>query len=249
MQENTPTVEQTKRDILRERLRTKYPDKSFDDDDEALYGQINDDYDNYESELTKHREQAQQFSDMFSSDPRSASFLQHWRNGEDPALALVRLYGEDIKAVLEDPERLEEVAEAHKEYLGRIEQNRELEEQYQQNMQATLSALEQLQAERGLSDDEIDEAMQFLLEIVGNGIVGKFTPESIELALKALNHDTNVENARHEGNIQGRNTKIEEKLRKPSQGDGIPHLGGAGTPPPAEAPRRRSVFSMAKEAR
>ena len=37
----------SKRDLFSDRMKGKYPDKQFDDD-EALFGQINDDYDDYD---------------------------------------------------------------------------------------------------------------------------------------------------------------------------------------------------------
>ena len=40
----------SRRDQHLDRLRSKYPDKKFEDDEE-IYGQISDDYDTYEAEL------------------------------------------------------------------------------------------------------------------------------------------------------------------------------------------------------
>ena len=39
----------TKRDLVSERGRSRYPDRQFDDD-EALFGQIGDDYDDYDDD-------------------------------------------------------------------------------------------------------------------------------------------------------------------------------------------------------
>lgn len=71
-----------------------------------------------------------------------------------------------------------------------------------------------MQQEEGLPDEDIDSAMDFLVGIVRDGIMGKFTRESIEMAIKAIRHDSDVEAAGHEGEVKGRNSKIEEKLRK-----------------------------------
>lgn len=100
----TTTEVKSNRDRYSERLKAKYPDKEFADD-EALFGQINDDYDGYEKELGTYREREKALSDLFASNPRSASFLTDWRNGEDPIVGLVRKFGDDFKAALEDPER------------------------------------------------------------------------------------------------------------------------------------------------
>ena len=212
------------RDRYTERLKAKYPDKEFADD-EALFGQINDDYDSYDNELSGYREREKALSDLFASNPRSAAFLTDWRKGEDPIIGMVRKFGDDFKAALEDPEKQEALAAANKEFAERIAQEEQYEGEYQTNINETLTTLEAMQQEEGLSDEDIDNAMDFLMGIVRDGIMGKFTRESVIMALKAIKHDSDVEQADREGEVRGRNTKIEEKLRKGSKSDGTANLG------------------------
>lgn len=219
------TEVKSNRDQHLERLKAKYPDKEYADD-EALFGQINEDYDGYDKQLSEYREREKALSDLFASNPRSASFLTDWRNGEDPIVGLVRKFGDDFKAALEDPEKQEALAAANKEYAERIAKEGEFEEQYQQNISETLATLEKMQQEDGLSDEDIDKAMDFLIAIMKDGLLGKFSPDSIRMALKAINHDADVEEASHEGEVKGRNSKIEEKLRKGGRSDGTANLAG-----------------------
>lgn len=221
---NSTEVKKSNRDRYTERLKTKYPDKEFVDD-EALFGQINEDYDNYDSELSGYREREKALSDLFASNPRSAAFLTDWRNGEDPILGLIRKYGDDLKAALDDPEKQEELAAAQKEFAERVAKEEEYEAEYQHNIEESRTILETMQQEEGMSDEDIDKAMEFLFGIVRDGIMGKFTRESITMALKAINHDSDVEIADREGEVRGRNTKIEEKLRKAKKNDGTANLG------------------------
>lgn len=226
------TEVKSNRDRYMERLKTKYPDKEFADD-EALFGQTNDDYDSYDNELSGYREREKALSDLFASNPRSAAFLTDWRKGEDPIIGMVRKFGDDFKAALEDPEKQEALAAANKEFAERIAQEKEYEGEYQKNLNETLTTLETMQQDEGLSDEDIDRAMDFLVGIVRDGIMGKFTRESVAMALKAIRHDSDVEQADREGEVRGRNTKIEEKLRKGSKNDGTANLsskngGGKG---------------------
>lgn len=163
---------------------------------------------------------------MFSSDPRSAAFLMNWRDGEDPAVGLVRQFGTEIKEAIDDPERQEQIAAANKEYVERVAKEKEYEEMYTKNLDASLAYLDQLQRETGMTDEEIDKVMQFVVSIVRDGVLGKFSPETIEMARKALNHDADVTRANLEGEVKGRNEKIEEKLRKSKKGDGTAALDG-----------------------
>lgn len=226
------TEVKSNRDRYMERLKTKYPDKEFADD-EALFGQTNDDYDSYDNELSGYREREKALSDLFASNPRSAAFLTDWRKGEDPIIGMVRKFGDDFKAALEDPEKQEALAAANKEFAERIAQEKEYEGEYQKNLNETLTTLETMQQDEGLSDEDIDSAMDFLVGIVRDGIMGKFTRESVAMALKAIRHDSDVEQADREGEVRGRNTKIEEKLRKGNKNDGTANLsskngGGKG---------------------
>lgn len=219
------TEVKSNRDKYTERLKSKYPDREFADD-EALFGQINDDYDNYDKQLSDYQGREKALSDLFTSNPRSAAFLTDWRNGEDPIISLVRKFGDDFKEALEDPEKQEALAAANKEYAERIAKENEFEEQYQKNITETYATIEKIQQEQGYSDDDIDKAMEFLIGIMKDGILGKFEAESITMAIKAIKHDSDVEQADREGEVRGRNTRIEEKLRKGGKNDGTANLAG-----------------------
>lgn len=54
--------EPSPRDRLGSRLHEKYPDREYPDDD-AIFSQVNDDYDEYENSLNSYRDQEQQLSD------------------------------------------------------------------------------------------------------------------------------------------------------------------------------------------
>ena len=225
----------TKRQLLNERLTQRYPDMDFSDE-ENFYGRISDDYDDYDKNIAGYQEREKTFSDLFSADPRAAHFLTNWRNGSDPVIELVRNFGTEIKDAIDDPERLKEIAEANKEFVAKVAKEKELEEAYQANLNERLKTNDDMQKKSGISDEDVDKAMALLGQIVADGVVGKFTPESIQLALKAINHDADVAAANEEGMVAGKNTKVEEKLRKSKKGDGTTPLEGRNN---GAAPQRR----------
>lgn len=215
----------SKRDELLSRLRARYPDKDFGDD-EAFYGQILEDFDTGNKELSGYKDREKSFSDLFASSPHAASFITAWRKGSDPAVELIRHFGPEIKDAIDNPALQEKIAEANKEYLARIEESKALDAEYKKNIRETLGYL-QGEVESGrLSEEEIDDAFGLLTQIVHDGIVGKFSPETIDMALKALHHDADVEDADAEGEVRGRNEKISEQLVRGRRGDGVPRLGG-----------------------
>lgn len=220
-----PQAVKSKREQFMDRMRGKYPDKDFSDE-ESYFGQINDDYDEYERKIGDYEEKEGKLRDMFASDPRSAQFLTQWRDGKNPVVALVEMYGDDFMEEMRDPEKQAEIAQASKDFAERVAKEKDYEEQYRANIQQTIGMLDKMQADEGLSDDDIDQAMEFLVTIMKDGILGKFTPESVRMALKACRYEGDMKQAEMEGEVRGRNERIEEKLRKVRSGDGLATLGG-----------------------
>lgn len=233
MNEEEVKVEQTpeappaksKKEMFGERMRAKYPDMNMDDE-EAFYSRINDDYDDYENQLGEYKKRDKELSDMFMSDPRSAQFLMAWKSGEDPIVQYVRNFGKDMVATMDDPAMAEQIAVANKEFLDRMAESDRLEAEYKANLETSLKNLSDMQAEMNLSDKQIDDAMDKLAEISKDFLQGKFSRETVDIMMKAMNYDTAVAQASDEGEVRGRNAKIEEKLRKAKKGDGVASLDG-----------------------
>ena len=237
----------SRRDQQLERLRKKYPDKKFEDDEE-IYGQISDDYDQYEHELDDYRGREKALGDMFSADPRSAQFLADMHNGQDPVLGLVKNFGIEIKDVLDNPEMQDKIAEANREYVERVARSKQLDEEYEKNMDASLATLRQFQEERGMSDEQIDAVADAMLTVVKDGVMGKFSRETLEMFVNAINHDSDVANASEEGRVAGRNAKIVEGLRKQNKGDGTSPLHGKNGGAPKNK-RNMDIFDFANAAK
>lgn len=238
----------SRRDQIGERLKKKYPDREYADD-EALFGQINDDYDEYDKELSDYREKESQLSEIFNRDPRSAQFITDVAQGKDPWTTLINRIGIDgVKEMLDDPEKMDAFAASNKEYVERIAKEKGLEDEWQKNMKATLAMLEQKQQELGLTDEQIDQAADWIRDVTNDAVIGIIRPETIDMALKAINHDADIAAAGEEGEIRGKNTKVEAQLRKPKRSDGTPTLAGANNAP-APPRLKGSIFDIADEAR
>lgn len=243
-----PKVEpqKSKRELVMERLTAKYPDRQYTDD-EALLGQVNDDYDEYERQLGEYRDREAKLDEVLAKDPRSAQFFVDMVNGENPMVSMVRRVGIDgMTDLINDPEKQEAYAEANKEFLERLAKGKELNEQYKANIAESVAMLDALQQERGLTDEVVDAAMDLVTKMANEAIIGKYSRETVEMALKAIGHDAAVENARSEGEIAGRNAKIEETLRTPQTGDGLPAMGGSSQSPAKRV--NRSIFDVANGA-
>lgn len=250
MAETQAPLEQpkSKREQILERLKKKYPETDFEDED-SVFGKINEDYAEHENQLNQYKEREGRITDLFSKDPRSAQFIVDMAKGNDPWIAIIERLGIDgITDIMNDPTKQEEYAKANEAYVQRLAKEKTLEEEYQKNFAESMDLLERIQQERKLSDDTIDAAMELVIRIANEAIVGKFTEETIGMALNAITHDADVENANSEGVIAGRNAQIEEKVRKPKAGDGIPHLAGSNNNPAPMRTKGESIFDIARSA-
>ncbi len=246
MADNKPV--KSKRDQHLERMRKRYPEKKFEDDEE-IFGQISDDYDQLEQENSTMREHEEVFSDLFSGNPRSARLMMEWKDGKDPVAALVRIYGKDeIIAAIEDPSRLEAIEEANMDFAKRVASEKEYKAQYEKNFRESATAIDEWAQEQGISEETIDKIGTSLAEICSNFIVGKFTPETFGMIMKAQNYDADVASAQEEGEVAGRNAKITEKLRNSRKGDGIQPLNGRNGTPSQTSNKAKSIFDLAREA-
>ena len=230
-----------KKDLLLERLHGKNPEETYQDDD-ALFGKLYDDYEEYDK-MSKEYETLKQDSDVikefFATSPDAAVLFSEVR--KDPkhnmVSALVKLYGDAFRDALEDPEVQEELAKASQDYAQRIADNDALEAQAAENADATIKVIDEVQAEMGLNEEDIDAAVGLIHSIAADYIGNKITADNLRMAINAIKHDDDVAQADKEGELRGRNAKIEEKLRKSAVGDGTAHLGsknagGNGRPMP-----------------
>lgn len=216
-------------------MRTRYPDRDFADE-ETMFGQIDDDYADYERRIGEYEARDKVVEEGMGRDPRAAHFFVQLVKGENPWTSLINMIGADgVRELMDDPAKQEEFAKANKEYVERLSEETSLKEEYRKNIAESMQMLDELSQERGLSDETVDAAMDLLAGIVDDAIRGRFRRENVEMALNALQRDADLENARAEGEIAGRNAKIEEQRRRSRQGDGMPGMGGASTAVPVPA--------------
>ena len=102
----------------------------------------------------------------------------------------------------------------------------------------------------GINPDTLASAKEKLAEIATAVNSKVFDPELIQTAIKILNHDALLKQAREEGLAEGRNEKLEEfrnrKRRMAEEAAAIPHLHGTKKP---ESPLgTNTIFDIARRA-
>jgi hypothetical protein len=232
----------TQRQRLNERLSKRYPEDVYDGmDEEAYFGRLNEFADERDADLEGYRKNDEEMRGLLQRDPQAASFISDMANGKNPiVLAVQRLGKEGVEAIVNDPDN-QEIGEAYKEYLDRVAKEADYTKAYEANLAESISLLDKIQTERGLTDEQRDAAIKLVTDMVDEVIMGKFTERTLDMALNAINHDSDVATAREEGEIKGKNAKIKYELRKPKQGD-VPMLGGGGRGLAPEEPKKKGYL-------
>ena len=146
-------------------------------------------------------------------------------NKKNPAYVLAKLYGKDF---LEDEESMEALNEGYAEYLNGANQTREAGERASQNFIKSMDEVDKYAQSNGLSDEQVNELRESLVQAADDILNGIFSPSFIETVAKGLSHDTDVQEAADTGFVEGKNTKIEAKMKETSD---IPGMGGTTNVP------------------
>ena len=232
----TQPVEPTARERYRNRYSAAHPDLNLDDE-EAFYGQANANLD----ELENFRESDRQLGEAFNKAPLLAGLVLAAKDGENPFTYLAENIGPDmdIRELANDPEFSKKMGDALAKYQERLAAGAKAEKEIGENFQQSMDALKEVQAEKGLSDEDVQALVKKMFgesdaegNVVDEGIIGKaamgIVPKEIwEAVLKAQNYDADVKAAGEKAAAQALNQRVQNGLK--DFGDQVvPNLGGNG---------------------
>lgn len=239
MAENTQTQEnqavETSRDRLLNRYREKYKDDDFSSEGQ-LESRILEDLDVFDAERARYdklKEATDKMTDLFASDARSAALLNAWASGEDPIKFMLENFGDDFKAALESPEGQQAFLESHNKWLEKRAKDKELATQRDENFNKSMQVLEDWRTKNNLTEEQAVEVFMKIHQTGADVVDGIYTEDAFDMARKAMNYDNDINSAKVEGQIEGRNERIREMLREDARSaSNPPTLGGQGAPAP-----------------
>lgn len=247
-QETVQQPTESRRDHFRNGFAGRHPDVNMDDE-EAYYGALEDEYNNREEELKRHRADNERLNNMFMENPEAAYFMTDLIDGKTPlGETLIRRFGATFKDALDDPseENVKAFAAALDDHAKRVKESERLQAEFEKNIDQSETNIEQWQATHKVSGEQIDAMREYLTSQFSNLLVGLVTPDMLDFAYKGMNYDTAVNAAEEQGQAAGRNERIQEKLRK-GKSDGVPLIQGGGRA--SSRGRMGSIFDVARGAR
>lgn len=227
MEQETP--KKSNRDVFWAGFAERHPDTDMQDR-EARYAVLQQEYADRDEELSRYRDSNNKLNEMFKENPESAYFLNSMADpNEKMGVTLLRYFGPLFKAAIEDPtpENQEAFTNALEEHAERLKEDERLQEEFDNNITESEAVISEWADRKGLNEDELNGVRDCITKMFTDYLQGKVTTDILDAAYKSINYENDVNKARKEGEVQGRNEQITEKLRK-TEGDGIPAIVGGG---------------------
>lgn len=207
----------THRERYKNRYREMYPELDMENE-EAFYESANANLD----ELESYRKHNKDLIGTFSNNKAFASMLMAAKNGEDPYEWMAANLGADISELLSDPEYSKKISEAAKKFNDSQAQGEASRKEYEGNVKKTLEELQRIQQETGWDNEKCYNLASKVYDIIDQGMKGLITAETFHMVMNGMNYEADVTNARDEGLVAGKNSKITEQLKKEKSPAGMP---------------------------
>ena len=200
------------------------PDVDFEDK-EARYGRMAEERERYRS----LRSSGRNLSQALDKNRWIAAMFQDLAEHPDKnPLVWLTENGIDIKAALEDPEVMKEVDEKFKTWQQKQVDGEAAEKAQKEAIDESLQALASVQAEYGLSDEQMDRLWtHFWDEVFAPAFKGEVAKDTWVALMHAMNYDTDMANAREEAAMQARNEKHANKVKTFDERNVPPTFGQA----------------------
>lgn len=212
------------RSQLIDRMRNKYPDKDFSaqDGQDDLMRLISEELASLDAKLGEYDENNSKLTGFLSTNEKGAAFFNEWVRTGNPAAAFRKIYGQNAFEAITSEEGAKILAEIEAEE-DRVKAEREARDtEVTENFRQSLEACKAWAQTRGLSEEEGYNALARLMDILSDAEDGKYSTELFDMAWKADHYDEDIASARHEGEINGRNAKIQEAGLKRQQAAAVP---------------------------
>lgn len=233
----------SKKDSYMEGFKQRHPDWA-DDDEEGFYGALADDDAARDEEMNGYRSREEEMATALGSSPMNAALFMDAANGKPIPLALLERFPEEVQSFLQDPSNAEALKQTFEAHAAKVEQNKKLQAEAEANLEESNRLLDEMVSSGECSEDDINTALEKLGAKAAGLMVNHIEKEWILDELKSINHDTDVEAAKAQGQIEGRNQKITAQRRDANKG-GMNHAGlgtsnaGMNATAPLPSPRKK----------
>lgn len=225
--EVTEKVERTPRELFYERIRTSRPDAKYDDDEEEYFRQASTMMDEHEKKSGEYDSMSKKLMSRFNSNPDEAEAFLDYLDGASLPTAIRRRLGDQALSMKEGDEGWDEFVKAGEERKAQQEESRKALDAFLANAKESDEVMSAFISEHGM-DDETAQAFTDMVLAVANDIsAGRISKDTLSMLKKARDYETDIVAAREQGEVDGKNKKIEAE-KKRMQGSGLPDASAGG---------------------
>lgn len=211
-----PADDRPNRKAFSERFSKRHSDIDFEDK-EARYGAMNEDAD----ALSAYEENGRALSDMFDKNRWLAAMAMDMSKNPDMSpIEWMASQGIDVQAALDDENTAKKVAQQIADFQQKKADEDNHEKELMENLKHSADEMNSL----GLDDDGKADLWEKFFRVVSDAEDGIVSADTWKLFKNAQSYDDDVASAREEGMMQGRNEKIQNKVRKAEKSEVPPSL-------------------------
>lgn len=216
IEKNEEAVVETPKGLaaMRARMKERKPDTDWDaTDDDAMAEMAMADYDEMSSIVDQYKQRDAAFDELAAKHPQGMMFLAQLAKGKSMREAIENSMEVSIEDLYNDPD-----------YPRAKEEKAAKEAEAVKNM---LAEIDKQAEENGWTPEDVDQALEDFDELIRAVEENKVTFAMLSMLRNGKNYEKDLAGARHEGEVSGRNAKIEQGQRKKKAStDGLPALGG-----------------------
>ena len=213
------------RSVWVERLRTTYPDKDVDyeNDDDAFYSGLEDFYNTREDRIRKLDEGNKSLTEALAREPEAGLFLSELIAGSEVLPALAKSYGDILGAVSGDEESMKKFNEGLSARRDSEKSFNEIRAKQEENAARNAETIGSFFEEKSADDAERTDFEDFVSSLADSIFTFNFDRPTLDALWRAYKHDEDVTEAATVAEVKGRNANI--GLQKRSvKNDGTPNL-------------------------
>lgn len=226
-EEQPAKAERKPHELLYERIRTSRPEAKYDDDEEEYSRQAMSMFDELEKKGKNYDDMSQRLMKRFNANPEEATAFLDYLDGMSLPAAIRKSMGDEALTIKEGDDGWDEYVKIGEERKKDQEAMRAKIDEIRANSVESEKALKEFAKEHGMSDEDAQSLSDYVTEIIPDILAGKITKDMYGRFMRARDYDKDVEGAREQGRIDGKNEKIDIE-KKRMAGSGLPNANAGG---------------------
>ncbi len=215
----------TGRESITALYKTDNPDVTDELNDDSLLDFMHSKYSDLEGRHNKMTEGNSRLAEMIGKDPKLGATMNLMiGGGKSFPYSVGRVYGKTPFEL--EGEELEQFEEGYQEQLKQLAESDAALAQASKNIETYKENLSKYGQENGLGEEELGTLNDNIYDLAERILHGDIPVSLIEIIHKGMNYDKDLQEAADTGFVEGKNDKVDAKLRSMKEDVLVPDLGG-----------------------